>query len=100
LGQDKKKTVKENQYGVDLILPLVKLWDIFGHPCGQRFKTSITDELQRLHRFGEINISDEQTQKILKMCPKTIDNLLSHIKEKSGISKRGTIKRRIRSCIR
>ena len=77
----RKNTVRKNQYTADLILPLVKLWDIFDHPCGQRFKTSISDELERLREFGEIDISDEQAQKLLEMCPKTIDTLLSHEKE-------------------
>lgn len=80
---DKKRkiVVRPNQYTSDLILPLVGIWEIFGYLCGQRLKTSISDELERLRQFGEIKISDEQAQKILKMCPKTIDSLLSHKKE-------------------
>ena len=47
---DKKRkiVVRPNQYTSDLILPLVGIWEIFGYLCGQRLKTSISDELERL----------------------------------------------------
>ena len=80
-NKQRKKTVKENQYGSDLILPLVRLWDIFDQPCGQRLKEAINNELERLREFGEINISDNQANDLLRMCPRTIDSLLIHEKE-------------------
>lgn len=77
----KRLTVtRSRQYGSDLLLPLVKLWDIFDKPCGQRLKSSIKDELPRLRQFKEINVTDQQTDKLLKMSAKTIDLLLVHEK--------------------
>ena len=79
--KERKQSVKQNQYGVDLILPLVKLWDIFDQPCGQRLKPLIENELTRLRSFGEISITDYQANQLTQMSEKTIDNLLSHEKE-------------------
>jgi hypothetical protein len=41
----------------------------------------IKEELARLRHFGEINITDEQAEKILKMSARSIDLLLAHEKE-------------------
>ena len=71
---------RSRQYGSDLLLPLVMLWDIFNKPCGQRLKSSIKDELSRLRSYREISVTDEQASKILKMSAKTIDTLLVHEK--------------------
>lgn len=81
---DKKRraaTTRSREYGSDLIIHLVTLWDIFDSPCGQRLKPLIRDELARLRNLSEILVSDEQAQKLLKMCPRTIDTLLTHEKE-------------------
>jgi len=75
------KTSRKKEYGSDLVIHLVKLWDIFDNPCGQRLVTSIKSELQRLRQFKEIVIDDGQAKKLLKMSAKTIDLLLSHEKE-------------------
>jgi hypothetical protein len=71
---------RSRQYGSDLILPLVKLWDIFDKPCGQRLKPLIRDELSRLHQLEEISVTDHQTGQLQKMLAKTIDLLLIHEK--------------------
>ena len=75
------KTSRPRQFGSDLIIHLVKLWDIFDHPCGQRLEPLISSELSRLRLFNEVNITDEQAEKLSKMSAKTIDLLLAHEKE-------------------
>lgn len=72
---------RSRQYGSDLVLPLVNLWDIFGKPCGQRLMPLIRDELSRLRQLGEIRVSDQQAEQLLKMSAKTIDLMLAHEKE-------------------
>ena len=74
-------TTRPRQYGSDLNGPLVRLWDIFDNPCGQRLQPLINNELQRLRGFGEITVSDKQAEQLIKMCPRTIDSLLAHEKE-------------------
>ena len=80
-NKPKKKVIRPRQYTSDLTLPLVKLWDIFDRPCGQRLEPLIKNELVKLRQLGELNISYVQTQKLRQMSAKTIDNLLSHEKE-------------------
>jgi len=81
-NKEKRAAVtRPRMYGSDLIIHLVNLWDIFDQPCGQRLKPLINDELPRLRNFGEILVSGEQAEKLIKMCPKTIDSLLVHEKE-------------------
>jgi hypothetical protein len=75
------KSTRPRQFGADLIVHLVKLWDIFDNPCGQRLAPLITEELKHLRQFGEITVNDEQAKKLLKMSAKTIDLLLVHEKE-------------------
>lgn len=77
----RSNATRPRQFGSDLIIHLVKLWDIFDKPCGQRLAPLIRDELSRLRQFGEINISGEQAEKILKMSARSIDLLLAHEKE-------------------
>jgi len=72
---------RPRQFGSDLIIHLVKLWDIFDYPCGQRLEPLIKDELSHLRLFGEIGVTDEQAEKLSKMSAKTIDLLLAHEKE-------------------
>ncbi len=95
-GQERKYTIKKFRYKVRLkktrkkrkehydnsIKPtLVEVWDIFDRACGQRLKTSIKDELDKLRGLGEIKCSDEVAEKIKKMGSATIDRKLKHEKE-------------------
>lgn len=61
----KEKRKKRKEYYNNLVKPtLVEIWKIFDRPCGQRLKTLIEDELERLRRLGEIKCSDETTSKL------------------------------------
>lgn len=75
------KSSRPRQFGADLIIHLVKLWDIFDTPCGQRLAPLISTELERLRQFEEISVSDSQAAKLQKMSARTIDLLLIHEKE-------------------
>ena len=72
---------RPRQFGSDLIIHLVKLWDIFDHPCGQRLEPLIKEELSRLRLFNEISVTDDQAKKLSIMSAKTIDLFLAHEKE-------------------
>src|SRR3989339_477982 len=68
-GQDRKYSIKKFRYKIKLKNPedrkkkteiydnsikptLVKLWEIFDYPCGQRLKTLIKDELEKLRNLN------------------------------------------------
>ena len=52
-----KRAPRPSEYRIDLLEPLVRLWDIFDEPCGQRLVSNIKDELERLRLFDEIFVS-------------------------------------------
>ena len=75
-----KRYKRSREYGVDLIEPLVEVWDIFDEPCGERLIALLEFETERLRKQGELFVSDIQAQKLKKMSAKTINRLLEHEK--------------------
>jgi hypothetical protein len=67
-------------YGVDVVSALVKVWEIFDYPCGQRLAPALRSEVTRLRRAGELRCSDEVAGKLHSISPKTIDRLLAREK--------------------
>ena len=76
--KEKKRTCK---YGKDVIAVLVKVWEIFDRPCGQRLKICIEEELFKLYSLKEIFCSFDVLEKLKTMSPATIDRKLKHEKE-------------------
>jgi hypothetical protein len=79
----KLKEVRKNRktyYGGDVIAVLVKIWEIFDYPCGQRLITNIREEVDKLRHLGEIVCSDEVIMKLKKITSSTIDLKLEHEK--------------------
>ncbi|MBU0671555.1 MAG: hypothetical protein KJ732_00845 [Candidatus Margulisbacteria bacterium] len=74
---NKPRKARKKLYGAEIEAPLTKLWGIFDFPCGQRLKPCITEELERLRSFGEINVTDEVAVKLLRISPATIDRKLA-----------------------
>ena len=74
---NKPRKPRKKRYGTEIEAPLIKLWGIFDFPCGQRLKPCLTEELERLRSFGEINITDEVAEKLLTISPATIDRKLA-----------------------
>ncbi len=95
-GQERKYIIKKFRYKVKLKesrkrrsecydgyvkAALVDVWNIFDRPCGQRLKTLIEDELDKLRELGEIKCSDEVAEKLKKIGMATIDRKLKREKE-------------------
>ena len=97
-GQDRKYSIKKFLYKVKLKNPedrkkkkeiydnfvkpaLVKIWEIFDYPCGQRLKPMIKDELEKLRTLNEVLCSDEIAEKLKQIGTATIDRKLKHEKE-------------------
>jgi len=60
---------------------LVRMWEIFDYPCGQRLETLLKKETERLVRQSELICSQETVEKLKKMTSATIDRKLVHEKE-------------------
>ena len=77
----KKKKKRRSLYDGEAIASLVKCWDIFDHPCGQRLAPLLRTEVDRLMVFGELNITDKTASGLKKISPRTIDRKLRHHKD-------------------
>src|SRR3989344_2453885 len=82
LDRDESQRKKRKQRYDNSIKPaLVRMWQIFDHPCGQRLETSLRDETDRLRLRNELICSDEVASKLKQMSSATIDRKLKHQKE-------------------
>lgn len=84
-GQERR--TRSSPYNREVTAYLIKLWEIFDRPCGQRLAPMIRKELERLRRLGEIHISDAMAGRILHICPRTIDTKLKTHKEKERLKR-------------
>src|SRR3989304_1643982 len=87
-----KKRVKGRRrkqvYDGDVKVALVKCWEIFDYPCGQRLKPLLSQEVQRLRELGELICSDEVADKLKRISARTIDEKLRHQKEVEGLRRK------------
>ncbi|MBA7679642.1 hypothetical protein ES703_87941 [subsurface metagenome] len=74
----KRRGGKKVVYDSYVRAPLVKIWEIFDYPCGQRFAPLLRTEVDRLRQLEEIVIPHEVAEKLKKISPRTIDRALKH----------------------
>jgi len=73
---------KREQYYDNSIKPaLVKMWQIFDHPCGQRLEPLLKSETDKLRLLNELLCSNEVALKLKQMGSATVDRKLKHQKE-------------------
>lgn len=80
-----KRGPRKATYGADVLTTLVKLWEIFDYPCGQRLAPAIETELEKLCKANEVKCSNEVATKLMEISPKTIDRLLAREKRVLGL---------------
>lgn len=85
-GRAPKRT-RSSPYTKEVTAYLIRLWEIFDHPCGQRLAPIIRTEVNRLRRFGEVTVSDELATLLTTMAPRTIDAKLRVHKEKERLKR-------------
>lgn len=81
-----ERRIRRSTYDGNVVAMLIRLWNIFDHPCGQRMVSQIKSELFRLQGFGEILCSREMVMKLQTISPAEIDRSLSAHKEKERLS--------------
>jgi len=96
-GQARKHVIRKIQPGVDLRpkprkkrketydgqvkAALVKVWEIFDYPCGQRLRPLLEVEVERLSELGELRVSEEVAFRLKAISSATIDRKLKHQRE-------------------
>lgn len=66
---------------------LVKIWEIFDFPCGQRLKPLLETEVNRLRIMGSLHCSDDVSFKLAAMGSATIDRKLQHERKVRHLSR-------------
>lgn len=80
-----KRSARKASYGADVLTALVKLWEIFDYPCGQRLAPAIRQELAALRQANEVRCDDTVAAKLDAISPKTIDRLLARERRVRGL---------------
>jgi len=70
-----KRRKRRAEYGAAVGTALVKMWDIFEQPCGQRMVAVLPGELERLRELGEVRCSDAVASRLQEISASTIDRL-------------------------
>ncbi|HEX3034955.1 MAG TPA: transposase [Thermodesulfobacteriota bacterium] len=88
---DKKKSMprrRKQLYDGYVRAALVRCWEVFDYPCGQRLKPLLGQEVERLRELGELRCSDEVAQKLKTISARTIDEKLRRQKEMEGLKRK------------
>jgi len=76
-----KRRPRGASYGPEVVSALVKLWELFDYPCGQRLVPAIRAELGRLRKSKEIHCTSQVAKRLERISPKTVDRLLVREKQ-------------------
>jgi hypothetical protein len=79
----KERRKRKPVYDEKVTSALIKIWEILDYPCGQKLKTILEVEVDRLVWSGKLTISDDVAEKLKKISSATIDRKL---KQQRGVS--------------
>lgn len=85
IRQHKKRGPRQRTYTQELQTVLIKLWELFDYPCGQRLAPALRNEVARLRGSKELVCNDAVAAKLEKVSPRTIDRLLDREKRLRGL---------------
>ncbi len=90
-------------YDKRFVVVLKKIWEILDYPCGARLKPMLPEMVNKLVECGELTVSDQMKQKLLKVCASTINAKLKRSRQQIRRRIQGTtkpvflVKKRIRN---
>lgn len=90
------RTGRPRLYGDDVVEPLRRVWATLDGPTGKRLAPFMSQIVQAMERFGELQVRPDVRAKLLSISPATIDRLLApdrtrlEVKGRSG-TKPGSI---------
>lgn len=67
---------RHETYGADVIAKLVRIWEWFDYPCGQRLRPMMEEYIRILEKWKEMTFSKTIKEKLLKISSSTIDRRL------------------------
>jgi hypothetical protein len=70
------KRKRKRTYNGAVSSTLIKLWELFDYPCGQRLAPLLEQQTDNLQKLGVLLCSDQIATHLKAISPKTIDRLL------------------------
>jgi hypothetical protein len=77
----KRKRARKAKYAAEVKAPLVKIWELFDYPCGQRLAAVLREQVEKLRASGDLACSEKVAALLIEMSPKTIDRMLARERE-------------------
>src|ERR1700726_1739789 len=84
----KKRGPRQATYDREVQSALIKVWEVFDYPCGQRLAAALRREIERLREAKELICADEVAGKLKTISGKTIDRLLAREKRGRGLGEK------------
>lgn len=78
-------------YASDVIMLIIKIWELLEYPCGARLKPVLLSTAEALERHNEIKLNQTVKQQLKTISAKTLDRRLSKEREIRSLKRnRGT----------
>ena len=84
-------------YGCEVMLPVIKIWELLDFPCGARLAPNLPEMYETLTRFKEIAFNENIQAKLKTISAKTLDRRLKrereirHLKRNWGMTCKGSL---------
>lgn len=62
---------------MDLKAPLVRVWELFDFPCGQRLAPILREQVEKARAGGGLKCGQRVADLLIEISPQTIDRLLA-----------------------
>lgn len=85
IRRPKRRGPRQRAYSREVQAALIKVWELFDYPCGQRLAPALRKEIARLRRAKELVCSDAVAAKLEAISPRSIDRLLEREKRVRGL---------------
>lgn len=88
---------RKKKYSHEIMVAVVKIWEILDFPCGQRLKPALPEMYAALVRFKEMTFNEAIRDDLKTISAKTLDRRLKrereirHLKKNRGLTCRGNL---------
>jgi hypothetical protein len=100
---ERARAARPRTYGRDVLEPLRRIWATLDAPAGKRLAPFMSDIVEAMERWGELEVTPELRAKLLRVSAATIDRLLAperrrlRVRGRSGTKPGSLLKRQIPS---
>jgi hypothetical protein len=98
---ERARAARPRTYGRDVLEPLRRIWATLDAPAGKRLAPFMSDIVEAMERWGELEVTPELRAKLLRVSAATIDRLLAperrrlRVRGRSGTKPGSLLKRQI-----